>query len=234
VPTFTKGQRWKRWAGPFTDIVDAVRTAIGGIEEWTGEGEACQIHVVDRHISTDVESVDYLASIDARDLSQIEAIRVRIGGWGTRAHVELDVSDSPPAVTLTVAGDDRLRVEGLFAQLEVQLGKSRTALGWVDRGFAVVGAGFLFAVVLVPALLVVGALGFHVSPGFTRAEGVTLGVLAGLILVVASALYYLAPPLELLSDAQLPRTRRFRTLVFGGIAAVALSLIAALLWATLS
>ena len=92
VPEYAKVERWNRWSGPFSDIVQTARDAIVTIEGWHDGADRdavgdplrvnTEIDLVDREIQSTFSSVDELAAIDDRDLATIRSIRVRAGWIG--------------------------------------------------------------------------------------------------------------------------------------------------------
>lgn len=247
-------RKWRRWAGPRSELVRAVELASDILAHHSGLPSSTDL-TVEQAGDTTITSADLsaLAEIHRDDLHHIESITVRIRP-DREARFNRDVEarrggNDPPEVfdgdvsiriwkygtSLEVEGTDRTAVEGLTQRLADALGHAATNAPGVDRPlFASITFGVAVLVLENVLLELTRAIGIaHRDNQIEATETGALVVTFSLAFAIAAGVYWLFPGVELVDDGQPTRARRSRAAMISAALAIGLGVIASALYAAL-
>lgn len=248
----TKSVGWARWGGHRSDILRAARAAGDVLQTWSGFPPAYSVTI---EFQNDlIERTGNLASLEnlhRDEVRDIEDVTIEVEpsreAWQEvmEEHILRD-EPRPPAPTgdvrirvwrssgvrAEVRGDERERVEGLALRLQGILGRGApTVVRW-DRWFiAFAAAGILINVGIFLGPIVPRWWGIASRNGKWE-TGEVVGLLVGPILglLMALAIWYVFPNVEILDDGELSRFRRLRALLGSVAGAIVLGVAGSLVY----
>lgn len=251
----TAPKKWRRWCGPRSELVRAAELARDEIEVWTGVRSRIRVKSEDRSGLTETrEGIAAITSIHADDLRRLASLVITIEAdrddWWRKVDADRTASrergeeystpDIPSAsvsvriteygTTLEIEGDERTPVEGLRQRLSH--GLERGASNSLNREWIpglTIPLWFLLTFGGIPLLTDLGLIASSPDRVATD-EIVAIGVITAAVGALSWALWWLHPPIELLDDGAVGRTRRFRKWIVGAATAVVLGVIATLVY----
>ena len=235
MPTIRRSKEWMRWAGPLSDISDATATSHALLSRWVGSDQPTRIvAALPGQLIAVADWDEFAAFIDSRDLKRLQSLKIEVGDLlGPRITMNFTAVSS--ALLLEVSGGDRAQVAGVFNEIIPILDRGEQ-LGLLGSSVAFTASVVALPVLTVAVVVATGRLQFYAAtvPESGRPESAATVLFAFLLVLEAFVGIWvgrrLLPTLEVLPPGRNPAIVRFRGPVIAGIATVALSLVASVLY----
>ncbi len=243
---------WRRWAGYRSDLVKSARLATDEVGQWGGYAASASLMIAFRGGMT--QRSDDLAVFESLDRTELQAIRdvtISVSGdreaW-SKTYEEAFAADEPRppigsgqvtirlwqlnGMSLSVEGEDRTSVEGLFGQLVRILERGAPRLHRIDMNLFPYAVGPLAILAAVPlGALLARALGLaEVNGRWEPAEIAGMIVLPLLVLALVFAIVRTFPAVEVLDEGELPRSRRLRNVALSASGALVIGILGTFLY----
>jgi hypothetical protein len=238
MATIHRAQQWSRWAGHLSDIERAARTTAALLQDWTGRASPIRVIATLTGRVVEAESWEtFEGLVDIRDLQLLKGLKIDIGEiLGPRASIHFE--NKSPALSIEVVGDDRSRVEGVFVEITHALSRGSQ----LPQGLVTFAAAISIVAVIVLSLRVVRHLGVLTVTevgsdtvlGTDPASLLSMGALAGIVVLSFIFVALLFPTLEILQEGRAPALVRLRIWILAAVGAVAASLVASYIYGSVN